>query len=145
MQRAIYLLSALAIGAATPAAAADLLYPGGSMLSEGAIGRPVWIIQAQCAGLFGATSNAMAEQGDAEGAATAKAQGVAFLRDSIDRLMRDRKLARDVATATVVPILNSGRTEGLETIRAGGLGARSEWNVQRSVCLDVNDVYQDIR
>ena len=53
--RALMIGTALAtIALATPAAAGDLLYPGGTLLSEGAIGKPVWEIQAECAGLFGA-------------------------------------------------------------------------------------------
>lgn len=146
MRRALYLLSALAIGAAAPAAASDLLYPGGSLLSEGAVGKPVWVIQAQCAGFFGATSNVMAEQGDAEGAAVAKAQGVAFLRDSIERLMRDRDLTKADATAAVTQAVDSGRSEGFQKIKdGGGFGPRSHWNVARSVCLDVAEVYKGIR
>lgn len=146
MRRAIYLLSAMAIAAAGPATAADLLYPGGSLLSEDAIGKPVWVIQAQCAGLYGATSNVMAERGDADGAAAAKAQGVVFLRDSIERVMRDRALSRADATAAVGPAVNAGRAEGFQKIReGGGFGPRSHWNVARSVCLDVADVYQGIR
>lgn len=148
MRRAAHLLSALAIAAAaaTPATAADLLYPGGSLLSEGAVGKPVWIIQAQCAGFFGATSNVMAEKGDAEGAEAAKARGVAFFRDAVDRLMRDRSLTRADATTAVAQAVDSGRAEGFQKIRdGGGFGPRSHWNVARSVCLDVADVYQGIR
>lgn len=131
---------------AAPAAAADLLYPGGSMLSEPAIGKPVWMIQAQCAGFFGATSNVLGERGDAEGAEAAKAQGVTFFRDSVDRLMRDRGLSRAAAVEAVSQALDSGRAEGFQKIKdGGGFGARSHWNIARSVCLDVADVYQGIR
>lgn len=146
MRRALYLLSALAIGAAAPASASDLLYPGGSLLSEGAVGKPVWMIQAQCAGFFGATSNVMSEQGDADGAAEAKAQGVAFFRDAVERLMRDRSLSKGAATEAVVQAVDSGRMEGFQKIKdGGGFGPRSHWNVARSVCLDVSEVYQGIR
>lgn len=148
MRRALYLLSVVAIaaGAAAPASASDLLYPGGSMLSEGAVGKPVWMIQAQCAGFFGATSNVMTENGDADGAEAAKAQGVAFFRDSVDRLMKDRGLSKETATAAVAQAVDSGRAEGFQKIKdGGGFGPRSHWNVARSVCLDVADVYKGIR
>jgi len=147
MRRAFYLLSAIAFAAgAAPASASDLLYPGGSVLTEGAVGKPVWIIQAQCAGFFGATSNVMSERGDAAGAAEAKAQGIAFFRDSVERLMRDRGLSKPDATQAVVQAVDSGRAEGFQKIRnGGGFGSRSHWNTARSVCLDVAEVYQDIR
>lgn len=131
---------------AAPAAAADLLYPGGTMLSEPATGKPVWMIQAQCAGFFGATSNVMDERGDAEGAEAAKAQGVTFFRDSVDRLMRDRGLSRAAAVEAVSQALDTGRAEGFQKIKdGGGFGSRSHWNITRSICLDVADVYQGIR
>lgn len=146
MRRAFYLLAAATIAVSGPASAADLLYPGGSVLSEAAVGKPVWMIQAQCAGFFGATSNVMTEKGDAKGAAAAKAQGVVFLRDSIERLMRDRDLTREQATAAVSQAVDSGRTEGFQKIKdGGGFGPRSHWNLARSVCLDVADVYKGIR
>lgn len=148
MRRALYLMSAVAIAAAgaTPASASDLLYPGGSMLSEGAVGKPVWMIQAQCAGFFGATSNVMTEKGDADGASAAKAQGVTFFRDAVERLMKDRGLSKEAATEAVAQAVDSGRTEGFQKIKdGGGFGPRSHWNVARSVCLDVADVYKGIR
>lgn len=148
MRRVLPLVAAplLALAAAGPAAAADLLYPGGSLLSEPAIGKPVWMIQAQCAGFFGATSNVMDERGDAKGAEAAKAQGVTFFRDSVDRLMRDRGLSRAAAVDAVSQALDSGRAEGFQKIKdGGGFDSRSHWNIARSVCLDVADVYQDIR
>ncbi|HRD47697.1 MAG TPA: hypothetical protein PLF78_14585 [Caulobacter sp.] len=134
------------IASATPALASDLLYPGGSILSEGAVGKPVWMIQAQCAGFFGATSNVMTDAGDASGAETAKAQGVAFFRDSVERLMKDRALSKAAATEAVSQAVDSGRAEGFQKIRdGGGFGPRSHWNVARSVCMDVADVYKGIR
>lgn len=149
MRRVLPLISAVAlIGAvaATPATAGDLLYPGGSILSEGAVGKPVWMIQAQCAGFFGATSNIMSERGDTAGAAEAKDQGVAFFKDAVQRLMKDRGLTQAVATDAVAQAVDSGRAEGFQKIKdGGGLGSRSHWNVARSVCLDVADVYEGIR
>jgi hypothetical protein len=146
MRRALYLVSALAMAIAAPASASDLLYPGGSMLSEGAVGKPVWMIQAQCAGFFGATSNVMGERGDAEGAEAAKAQGVAFFKDSVERLMKDRGLSRPAAVEAVSQAVDYGRQEGFQKIKdGGGLQPRSHWNVARSVCLDVAEVYDGIR
>lgn len=150
MRRALSLFAAPLLAgmtlAAAPAVAADLLYPGGTLLSEPAIGKPVWMIQAQCAGFFGATSNVLGERGDAGGAEAARVQGVTFFRDSVDRLMRDRGLSRAAAVEAVSRALDSGRAEGFQKIKdGGGFGSRSHWNVARSICLDVADVYQGIR
>lgn len=148
MRRALYLLTAAAIAAAavTPAMAADLRYDGESLLAEGAKGKPYWMIQAQCSGLFGATSSYLAEKGDADAAQTAKVQGVAFFRDAVDRLMRDRKMTRPAAIDAVSQIVVTGRQAGLSKIQTGGgLNPNSHWNVERSVCLDVNDAYKSVR
>lgn len=149
MRRALYIVTAAAIAASVlsaPAMAADLAYDGDSMLAEGAKGKPYWMIQAQCSGFFGATSAYMAERGDADGADKAKVQGVAFFRDAVDRLVRDRKLTRPAAIEAVSQAVDAGRQEGLQKIKdGGGLQPRSHWNVARSVCLDVNDAYKAVR
>lgn len=146
MRRVLSLVAVLSVATAAPAVAADLLYPGGTILSEPAAGKPVWMIQAQCAGFFGATSNVLDEQGDADAAQAAKTQGVTFFRDSVDRLMRDRGLSRAAAVEAVSQAIDSGRAEGFQKIKdGGGFGPRSHWNIARSVCLDVADVYKGIR
>lgn len=149
MRRALYLATAAAIATAalsTPSYAADLRYNGTSMLAEGAKGKPYWMIQAQCSGFFGATSNYYSQLGKTAEADGAKAQGVAFFRDAVDRLVRDRAISRAVAIEAVAQAVDSGRAEGVQKIRdGGGLEPRSHWNVARSVCLDVNDAYQDVR
>lgn len=145
MRRTFPLLTVMTLALATPAAAGDLLYPGGTLLSEGAIGKPVWEIQAECAGLFGATSNILASNGDTRGADAAKAQGVAFFQDGVERLMRDRGISRAAAIAAASPAVDAGRAGALQSIRSGGFGPRSGWNTARSICLDVADVYRGIR
>ena len=75
-----------------------------------------------------------------------KVQGVAFFRDAVDRLVRDRKLSRPAAIEAVSQAVDAGRQEGLQKIKdGGGLQPRSHWNVARSVCLDVNDAYKTVR
>ncbi len=147
MRRALYLTAAITLAVtATPAMAGDMLYPGGSMLSEGAVGKPLWSIQAQCAGLYGATSATLSEQGDTAGATDAKRIAVGFHNDAVERLVQDRKVTKDVARESVARVVLSGREEGLQQIRdGGGLGPQSRWNVARSVCLDVDDVYAKLR
>ncbi|MCF8506130.1 MAG: hypothetical protein K9G59_14565 [Caulobacter sp.] len=143
MKHSVRLLIAatLALGAATPAVASDLLYPGGALLTEGVAGKPYWAIQARCAGLYGATSNYYAEKGDAAEAEAAKALGVTFFRQALDRLMQDRGVPRAAAIEALSPGVVAGRSEGLSALADGGDGPASAWNFARSVCLDVRDAY----
>lgn len=141
MKRVVYLLTAAALAAAAPAAAGDLLYPGGTLLTEGVTGKPYWAVQAKCAGLYGATSTFRAGKGDADGAAEARALGVAFMKDAIDRVMKDRGVARPAALEALAPAVVASRGETLEALQAEGEGPGSKWNYARSACLDIRDAY----
>lgn len=143
MKRALTtaLAAALSLTAAS-ALAADLVFPGGTDLTESLKGQTYWSTQAQCAGLFGATSNYLSEQGDQAGAEAAKAQAVGFANDAIARLMTDRGVSRADAVALVQPAVLSGRSAGLKSLADGGLGSKSGWNFARSACLDVADIYK---
>ncbi|MFZ5669379.1 MAG: hypothetical protein ACOY4K_07780 [Pseudomonadota bacterium] len=140
MTRSLCLIAAAALTAA-PAVAGDLLYPGGTMLTEDLVGKPYWAVQARCAGLYGAANNYLAARGDAAGAEAAKAEGMAFMRDAVARLMMDRKIERAAAVEALAPAVQAGRSEGARTLDAGGDGASSPFNYARSLCLDVRDVY----
>lgn len=144
MKRALYLLTAVALGAAMPAAAGDMLYPGGTMLSETLVGKPYWAVQARCAGLYGAASSYFAEQGRTGAADEARAEGVSFMREAIDRLMTDRGVARPAAIEALSPGVLAGREEGLQALNDGGAEPNSKWNFARSLCLDVRDVYHGL-
>lgn len=140
MKLALYLVTAATL-VATPALATDLLYPGGTALTEGVAGKPYWAVQANCAGVYGAASAWRAETGDTAGAADAKAQGVAFFKDAVDRVMKDRGVNRADAIAALGPAVVKGRGEALDMLRAEGDGPASKWNFARSACLDVRDAY----
>lgn len=141
MRRALFLIAAVTLGVVTPAAAGDKIYRGGTMLTEGISGRPYWVVQAQCAGVYGAASAYLADKGDAEGAEKAKAMGVAFFRDAVDRVMQDRGVPKPAAIEALSPTVVNGRTETLAALRSEGDGPSSRWNYARSACLDVRDAY----
>lgn len=141
MRRVLQLLIAVTLGAAAPAMAGDMIYPGGTLLTEGVAGKPYWAVQAQCAGVYGATSSVLADKGDAEGAAAAKALGMAFFHHAVDRVMTDRGVAKPAAIEALGPTVIAARTATLDAIQAEGLGADSRWNYTRSACLDVRDAY----
>lgn len=141
MKRSIVLIVAVTLGMAAPAAAGDKIYRGGTMLTEGIAGRPYWAVQAQCAGVYGAASSYLADKGDVDGAATAKAMGVTFFRDAVDRVMKDRGLPRPDAIEALSPTVISGRAETLQALEAEGDGPNSKWNYARSACLDMRETY----
>lgn len=141
MKRGLILIAAVTLGMATPAAAGDKIYPGGTMLTEGIAGKPYWAVQAQCAGVYGAASSYLADRGDTDGAATAKAMGVAFFRDAVDRVMKDRGVPKPAAIEALSPTVISGRAEILQALQAEGDGPNSKWNYARSACLDMRESY----
>ena len=70
----LVVVAALSLGGAALAAPVDrtLSRSSASALAQGDIGQPYWILLAQCAGVFGATSNYDADSGrkrEAEAAA----------------------------------------------------------------------------
>ena len=141
MKRALYLLSAVSLISAAPAMAGDMIYPGGTVLTEGVAGKPYWAVQANCAGVFGAASSFLADKGDEQGAADAKAIGVSFFKDAVDRVMKDRGVPRPAAIEALSAGVVKGRTDTLGILQTDGDGPASKWNYARSACLDVRDFY----
>ena len=130
-------LAALAlVAAASPVAAADLTMSKGaaSALTEADIGKPYWILHAQCAGIFSAGFAYRGEEAD-------KATGVAMFNASIDRLVRDRGMERKAALAMASEQLAAGREMGNDLLSRGGDSRRGAWNLQRSACLDIYEGY----
>jgi hypothetical protein len=132
---AVLLIAPVTLGA-TPAAAADLVMSKGaaSALTESDVGKPYWILHAQCAGVFSAGFAYRGEETD-------KATGVAMLNASIDRLTRDRGLDRKAAMVLASEQLAAGRAMGDEMLSRGGAKRNAPWNLQRSACLDIYEGY----
>ena len=132
---AVLLIAPMTLAAA-PAAAADLVMSKGaaSALTESDIGKPYWILHAQCAGVFSAGFAYRGEETD-------KATGVAMLNASIDRLTRDRGLDRKAAMVLASEQLAAGRAMGDELLSRGGAKRNAPWNLQRSACLNIYEGY----
>lgn len=141
MKTMLYLAASATLAVAAPAGAGDLLYPGGTTLTEGIAGKPYWAVQAQCAGIYGATTSYLGEKGDADGAAQAKTLGVAFFHAAVERVMKDRGVSRPTAVEALSPAVIASRTETLEALQSEGDGPNSKWNYARSACLDIRDAY----
>jgi len=132
--------AALAAGAAT---AQDRIFDGSNAtpLIEYWKGKPVWQLQAHCAGVFGALSNHHAEAGNEAEASYAKRMGLQFLDGAAGQLMRDRKIDRKAAVAEAAKYVNGGRAVGEQAIAEseGDLQSTTPANYRRSECLDLQD------
>lgn len=124
------------VAGALPAAAADLLMSRGasSALTEDDVGKPYWVLHAQCAGVFSAGYAYRGEEAD-------KATGTAMFKAAIDRLVRDRGMDRKAAMALASDQLATGREMGNELLSRGGDRRSGAWNLQRSACLDIYEGY----
>lgn len=124
------------VAATAPVAAADLTMSKGasSPLTEADVGKPYWVLHAQCAGVFSA---GFAYRGDE----TDKSVGMAMFNASIDRLVRDRGMDRKAALALASEQLANGREMGNELLSRGGDKRTGAWNLQRSACMDIYEGY----
>lgn len=122
--------------AAMPVAAADLTMSKGasSALTEADVGKPYWVLHAQCAGIFSAGFAYRGDESD-------KSVGMAMFNASIDRLVRDRGMDRKAALALASEQLANGREMGNELLARGGDKRLGAWNLQRSACLDIYEGY----
>jgi hypothetical protein len=111
-------------------------------LSEHAVGKPYWILQAQCAGLYGATANFNTAKGKGGAASGDEQMGVSFMNDAIERLQADRKLDFEAALHLAGGQVDSARAHSKSLLDGH---RRDEWNVERSFCLDVYDAYHHAR
>ena len=83
----------------SPPAPEDLRFTkrDSTVVTEKAIGTPYWMLQAQCAGTFGAAAAWNQSQGKSADAARDTSHGVAFYNDAVSRLMTDRKIDKESA------------------------------------------------
>ena len=136
-------VAAAALAGGALAAAPDMILSRAhaTSLIESDVGQPYWLLLAQCAGVFGATSNYDAEAGHTREAEADKARGVGMLNAAIGRLQIDRGIDRQDALAIASPQVDLGRADGRAMLDTGGTGAQSPWNWARSSCLDIETAY----
>jgi hypothetical protein len=136
-------LAASAIAAA-PAMAGDRVMTSGEAtpLSEHAVGKPYWVLQSQCAGLYGATANFHADKHRGKAADGDQQMGVNFMNDAIQRLQQDRKIDFEAALTLAGAQVDTARSHSRQLLDHG---QRAAWNTERSFCLDVYDAYHHAR
>ena len=140
-------MAALAV-AAGPALAAEQLFnkgDGPEILSD-FDGKPLWELQAVCAGFHGATANSYQRNGDAAKASASEAAGVAALNDAVAKIRHDRSLDEAAATRVAEPIVTTGGRAIAEILRADGASVRpdSRWNYWRSLCIDARSTFNRV-
>jgi hypothetical protein len=127
---------------AAPAIAGDLLYEASAdSLTEHLDGKPFWLAQAECAGLFGAAASYLTDRGDADGAQEAGQLAISFANDAIARLRQDRGVSKKDALLLIEPAVLSSREKSISVVSAGDTSASSTWNFARSACLDIAETY----
>jgi hypothetical protein len=144
MPRTVLLALMASAIAAAPAMAGDLVLSSNDAtpLSEHAVGKPYWVIQAQCAGLYGATANFHNDQHREKAASGDQQMGVTFMNDAIERLQQDRKLDFEAALTLAGAQVDTARAHSKSLLDSN---RRDAWNVERSFCLDVYDAYHHAR
>lgn len=142
MRRTAMLCAVLALAVTAPAFAGDLTLneQDATPMSEHAIGQPYWMLEAQCAGLYGATANFHTARHRDDRAEGDRQLGVNLLNDAIERLKADRRLDFQAALDLAGAQVDAGRAHS-KVILAGGTGPHSKWNAERSFCLDVYEAY----
>jgi hypothetical protein len=144
MGRNSKLLLALAVWsiAGGPALAADavLTKAEATPLTEDNIGKPLWSLEAQCAGVYGAGYAYERARGNDERAEADKNAGVAILESAVTRLQLDRGVDRATAMSQAEPDVEYGRATGKAMLDRSGSDARSDWNIVRSACVDLAEV-----
>lgn len=140
--RSILMLAAL--GAAAAAAAQGTASPQDKVLTRSMattlssvnIGKPLWALNAQCAGVFGAAYQRTLALKGMRRAEADKRTGVGLLNTALSRLQSDRGIAREQAVELVKVEVEAGRAKARQFL-GDGTGAYSSWNYLRSTCLDV--------
>jgi len=140
-------LVALAV-AAGPALATEQLFhkaDGPEILSD-FDGKPLWQLQAVCAGFHGATANYYQRNGEAAKASASEAAGVAALNDAVAKIRRDRNLDDAAATKVAEPIVTVGGRAIAEILRTDGVPSNGSgrWNYWRSFCIDAKATFNKV-
>ncbi|HEX8233314.1 MAG TPA: hypothetical protein VF559_08220 [Caulobacteraceae bacterium] len=140
--RALLMFAALAAG--TAAAAQGNVSPQDKVLTSSMattlttvnVGKPLWALNAQCAGAFGASYQRTLALKGMQAAEADKQTGVAMLNTALARLQADRGIGRADATELVKVEIEAGRAKAREYM-SDGTGAYTPWNFLRSTCLDM--------
>jgi hypothetical protein len=143
--RALGFAAAL-LAAASPAIAADQLFhaeDGPEILST-FDGKPVWQLQAMCAGFHGATANYWDKRGESAKAKASELAGVAALTDAVQKIERDRKVSETEAVAAANEIVTVGGKAVTEMLRVDGTSTTGRWNYWRSFCMDASDTFRRV-
>jgi hypothetical protein len=105
-------------------------------LTEPNVGKPLWALNAQCAGAFGASHSYSLANFGARRAEDDKQTGVAMLNTALYRLQSDRGISRAEALELVKVEVEVGRAKARRAL-AEGTSAYSLWGLMRSTCLDL--------
>ena len=107
---------------------------------DGLQGTPWWKQLARCAGFYDSVANGYEQLGQRQPTRAAEAMGDELTAAALARLRADRGLDDEAAVALIAPEISIGRGVG-ERLWPRRNRVVSSWNIYRSQCLDVRDVY----
>jgi hypothetical protein len=139
-------LATMVLAAAGPALAADQIYhkADGPVILDTFDGKPIWELQAVCAGFHGATANYYQRHGDTAAARASEAAGVMAFDEAVAKIRRDRDLSEADAAKVATPVVTHGGRSFAQALRRQGMDDQSRWNYWRSFCGDAQDTFRRI-
>jgi hypothetical protein len=131
---------------AAPDAGPDMRFPSRRTtdLTERARNQPYWALLAECAGVFGAAANYETARGNAAQAEKYGQTGTAMMGEAMHRLIVDRGMSQKDAMGVAAQQVYIGRDQGAALLKAG-THDYSVFNMKRSACMDIDDVYHQNR
>ena len=138
---------ALLVAGAAGAASADELIEKPNFRQpqslHGLQGTPWWRQLARCAGFYDSVANAYEQLGQQQSTRSAETRGNELTSAALARLKEDRGIADEQAVALIAPEISIGRGVG-EKLWARHKRIHGAWNIYRSQCEDVREVYASL-
>lgn len=138
------LASVAALGAATPALPADATFDrrAGDLILHDFHGRPIWELQAMCAGFHRATAAYWTERDRPDRARRAKVASAQATNRVVVQLRRDRQIAlRDDAIRLAAAYEQVGWRVTQTALTKDGVDEDGQWNFWRSACDEVDRAF----
>ncbi len=132
-------MAAALVAAVAPALAGDLIFTRreASPLAENNVGRPYWVLLAQCSGIYEGAYAYEFGRGRNHAAADVNQRADELLDDAVKQLQSDRNVDRETALSMTRQEVALGRSDAEAMVDHSGTGDDSAWNWTRSACLDI--------
>ena len=143
-RRLLTLASGAALSVATPALPADAVFDrrAGDLILHDFHGRPIWELQAMCAGFHRATAAYWTDKGRQDRARKAKVASAQATNRVVVQLRRDRQITvRDEAIRLAAAYEQVGWRVTRTALAKDGVDEDGQWNFWRSACDEVDRAF----